>query len=192
MRMLRLARWLFPGGNPLARGVDRVEGGMMVAAILVGLLLLPVMLVFGSLTYENINERGAAQARTRHKTVATLTADAPKGTVTSYGNTGKVLVPAVWQRPDGSLATGPVPAEYGLNKGATVEIWIDRDGRVVDAPTSSADAAFVAVVVAGWGWVAVLGVLALLLFGLHRVLDRRRFDAWERQWARVDREWNSR
>lgn len=192
MRLLRLVRWLRPGGNPLARGTDRVEGGAVLAAILVGLLLLPVMLVFGSLTFESISERGAAQTRTRHDTVATLTADAPEETVTSYGNTGKVLVPAQWQRPDGSLGTGPVPADYGLEEGATVEIWIDRGGRVVDAPINSADAAFAAVMVAVWGWVAVLGVLALLLYGLRRVLDRRRYDAWDRQWLRADREWNSR
>lgn len=46
----RLVRLLRPGGNPLARGVDRTEGAVVGLLVLVALALVPVMLTLGSVT----------------------------------------------------------------------------------------------------------------------------------------------
>lgn len=191
-RWVRLARSLWPGRNPLARTTDRVEGVALIVVVLLGLLLLPVMLVLGSLTHDNVTERGEAQARGSQRTVATLTEDAPPDTATSFGNTGKTPVTATWALPDGTTGTGLVHAAVGLEKGARVDVWLDRDGQVVDAPVSSESAAFTAGMVAVWGWLVALAVLALTQCGLHRALDRRRYLAWDRQWAQADRDWNTR
>lgn len=52
---------------------------------MLALLLVPVMLTLGSLTYASLAEQGEQQAQTRHETVAVLAKDAPKTTVGSRG-----------------------------------------------------------------------------------------------------------
>jgi hypothetical protein len=190
--VVRWARLLVPRRNPLARRMDRWEGRTLILAVLVALLLLPVMLVLGSLTYAAAVAKGEQQARTRHQVVATLTEDAPAPTAGAWGNaTGSFSVRATWRLPDGSAHTGLVRADDGLGSGARVPIWVDRQGRGTDAPVTSADAGAAAATIAASGWLAVVGVLALAQFGLHRLFGRRRHRAWEREWAQVEPGWNT-
>jgi hypothetical protein len=85
---VRLIRLLRPGRNPIARGVDRAEGIAVTLFMLLALVLVPVMLTLGSLTYANLAEQSAQQARTRHKTVAVLTEDTSE---TNVGTRGEVV-----------------------------------------------------------------------------------------------------
>ncbi|MFI7680440.1 hypothetical protein [Actinophytocola sp. NPDC049390] len=190
--VLRLARLVRPGGNPLARGVDRAEGTAVILFILLALVLVPVLLTLGSETYSNLAERGERQAATRHETVAVLTENAPVASVGAQGD-GVRMTPKVaahWQLPDGTFRTGLVDAETGMKAGAEVPVWLDRSGRAVDPPVSSADAVVGGVLVAVSGWLVVAGLCALFCRGVHHALDRRRYRAWETEWARVEPEWD--
>lgn len=75
---------------------------------------------------------------------------------------------------------------------ATVRAWVDREGRVVDAPPTL----WVAVVLgalAGVG-IAIVGglVLGTVWLALRRWLDHRNAADWSRGWARVEPEWSLR
>ena len=185
---LRLARWLLAGRNPLARGVDRLESATLVAVVLVGLLLLPVMLVLGSVTYADIIAASQEQTRARHKAVATLTEDGPKQPNATRDVYNSSAVPATWRLPNGATRTGEVRASDGLKAGAKVDIWVNQEGRVVDAPVSSTDAAWVAAVVAVSGWLAAIGLLATAQCGLHHLLNRRRYRDWAQEWECLARD----
>lgn len=192
--LLRLVRLLRPGGNPLARGVDRTEGAIVSLVVLLALALVPVMLTLGSVTYTGLAEQSARQAESRHETVAVLTEDAPAATPGPHGTVvdARSPVPARWQLPDGSTRTGTVSAEDGQKAGAEVPVWLDRSGNAVDPPLSSSDAAVTGVLVAVCGWLAVVVLLVLVFCGLHRAFDRRRHRSWDIEWARVGPEWHDR
>lgn len=184
---LRLARSLRPGGNPLARGVDRAEAAVVVVVVLLALVLVPVLLTLGSVIHGGLVEQGRREAATRHETVAVLTADAP---VTVAGTPGmvvsaKVKVAARWELADGTTRTGRVEADEGLHAGAQVRIWVDDTGTPTAAPLSTQDATAMGVLVAVMGWLAATGVLAVIWWLLHRVFDRRRYRAWDEEWARL-------
>ncbi|MGB3438689.1 MAG: hypothetical protein WBA97_08030 [Actinophytocola sp.] len=188
-----VSRLLRPGRNPLARGVDRLESAVVTLAVLIGLVLLPIMLTLGSVIHAGLSERREQQLRDRYETVAVLTEDAPKVTADADGTAGgRSAVPARWELPDGTARTGVVPADHGLDAGAGVTIWLDRTGSPVSAPMSTSDARVTSTVVAVCGWLASGGLLALACRGLHVALDRRRFRAWQVEWARVEPGWHDR
>jgi hypothetical protein len=188
--MTRLLRVLLPGRSPLARGVDRLEGTAVIVAVMIALVLVPVMLTLGSLTHASIAEEREQQVRDRYETVAVLTEDAPA----SLGARGEAAatseVPARWQLPNGTTRTGMVRADNGLEAGAEVPVWLDRSGSPVNPPLSTFDAGMVAVMVAACGWFVAVGLLALACYGLRVALDRRRYRAWQTQWAQVEPEWH--
>lgn len=163
-------------------------------AVLLALVLVPVMLTFGSLTYESLAERSEQQSGSRHQTVAVLTQDAPETSTGTRGEVvgGKSKVPARWQLPDGTTRTGRVEADDGLKAGAKISIWVDESGSLADPPLSTMDAVGAGVLVAGFGWLSVVGLLVLVCWCLHRVLERHRYQVWQAEWARVEPDWHDR
>jgi hypothetical protein len=192
--VVRLRRLLWPAGNPLARGVDRVEGTVLLLAVLLALVLVPVMLTFGSLTYESLAERSEQQSGSRYQTVAVLTRDAPEPSTGMYGEviSGTSKVPARWQLSDGTTRTGRVETDDGLKAGAEVPIWLDESGEPVDPPLSTVDIVGAGVLVAVFGWLTAVGLLAFACGCLHHVLGRHRYRAWQAEWARVEPDWHDR
>jgi hypothetical protein len=189
----RLARLALPYRNSLARGNDKLESATLAFVVLFGLLLGPVMLVFGSIVHADMVTAGEQQARTRHPAVAVLTQDAPDTEVGEQGSTysGKPMVPATWTKPDGTTGKGEVEAAYGLTVGAKVDVWLDQLGRVVERPVTEADAAADGLLAAFVGWVTVLALLTGVQAGVHLLLNRRRYRAWDRQWERVEPGWHN-
>jgi hypothetical protein len=193
-RSVRLARLLRPAGHPLSRGVDRLEAAVVLSSVLLALVLVPVMLTFGTQTYVNVAEQSEHQAQNRHETVAVLTEDAPEMSTDTHGETagGTASVAARWQLPDGTVRTGQVKADVGLDAGTEVSAWLDDSGQPVTAPLSTFDAVGAGVLVAFFGWTAAVGLLGVSCWGLRTVLDRHRYRAWEAEWARVEPDWHDR
>lgn len=187
-RLARLIRLMLPGGNPLSRGVDRVEGCSLLCVVVAGLALVPIMLMVGSLAYADVVAAGEQQAMTRHEVVATLVQDAPRREVGDNVNSGSRVL-ARWQSPDGDRRTGRVAAADGLDKGSTVRVWVDRNGRLSGPPATQRQAAAAGTSVAVAGWLVAACVLVLFHACLRRLLNRCRSRAWEREWARVEPEW---
>jgi hypothetical protein len=192
-QLARMIRLMLPAGNPVSRGVDRVEGYSLRCVVLLGIVLVPIMLVVGSVTYADVVAQSEQQTRTRYQVVATLLEDAPRGVVgaTAEGGTDASRVPARWRPPSGAPRTGRVHADDGLVAGARVRIWVDPDGEPVSPPITSADAVIAGVVIAATGWFTAAVVLWLTHVGIKRLLDRRRMRAWGREWARVEPGWRA-
>lgn len=58
---------------------------VVLLAVLLALVLVPVMLTFGSLSYDSLAERSEQQSGSRHQTVAILTQDAPEPSTGMHG-----------------------------------------------------------------------------------------------------------
>jgi hypothetical protein len=103
---------------------------------------------------------------------------------------GTSFVPARWTLTDGTERTGKVQANNGTKTGAPVSIWLDEHGNPTDEPITHDQAAFAGVGMALGLWVfataGLYGLYLLVRFGLNQ----RRFATWEREWARVERDWN--
>jgi hypothetical protein len=193
-RTRRLARLLYPGRNPLARGADRAEAAVVVLFVLLAMVLVPVMLTLGSLTYSNLAEQSARQHRDRHEAVAVLTEDASATSAGSHGEavSGRSKVSAWWRLPNGTTRDGLVEADDGTKAGAEVPVWLDASGRPVNPPMSTEDFVGAGVLVALFGWLGAVGLLGLGCWGLHHVLDRRRYRGWDAEWTRVEPGWHDR
>lgn len=189
----RWGRLIWPFHNPLARGTDRLEGAILIVVLLAALLLVPIMLVVGSIVRADLLASSEREAATRHPAVAVLLENAPVSSTGGYPAAvgGKSYVLARWTRPDGGTVTAPVPAAHGLKAGAKVDIWLDRSGRLVDKPLSPADADAGGAFVAPAGWLAAMAGFTLTATGLHLLLVRRRNLLWDREWAAVEPGWNN-
>lgn len=192
-RTARVLRLLLPGGNPLSRGTDRLRGALLIVVVAACLLLVPVMLTYGSLTYAGFVDKAAQQAQDWHRTVAVLTEDAPTTTYASRGAPASIhtSVMAEWRMPDGTTGNGRVRAERGVRAGTHVTIWLDERGNPVEPPAEPSEAAAAAALLAVFGWLAASGVLMFAYHGVTRLVGRRNARSWELEWARVEPEWRN-
>ncbi|RZQ65931.1 hypothetical protein [Amycolatopsis suaedae] len=195
MRTLRAWRrqlWQTARGRDktAARGSDRLEAVVVLAAVLVAFAALPFTAALGSEVYASQSARSDWESRTRHPATATLLTDGqPEDGQADGVVADRHPTEAVWLMPNGAERTGKVPAEEGTKAGERVPIWLDGDGNPVAPPLSRAGAAINAVSASLGVWVAV----CLLLFGacalLHLLLDRYRYDQWDRAWRREQQRW---
>ncbi|MGY6652450.1 Rv1733c family protein [Amycolatopsis sp. TRM77291] len=191
-RFLRLWRIVHPGHGPLVRSVDRLEGLILVFAVLIAMAGLPFAVAAGSAVFAAGKERSAAETAVRHRGDAMLLeAGAPVAIAVRSGATADTTpVKARWTLPDGSLRVGKVPATRGTPVGARVPVWLDEAGQPVEAPLTRSAAA-----IRGFGagaglWGAVL-IFSWLVYRVSRFfLDRARTDRWQREWETVSRRWS--
>lgn len=192
-RSVRLLRLMLPGRNPLARGSDRLAGALSILVLAMGLLLVPVMLTLGTLTYSDLVDRAAQHARDWRQTAAVVTGQIPAAGYVGRGGPVATSSRAMveWRLPDGTTDSGRVYVEKGTRAGARITIWLDETGKPVTPPARPSDAVAGAVLVAVTGLFAAEGLLTLAYYGAARLLDRRRFRTWEQEWTRVEPEWRN-
>ncbi|WP_340681419.1 hypothetical protein LCL61_21855 [Amycolatopsis coloradensis] len=191
-RFLRVWRIVHPGHGSLARPVDRLEGLILVFAVLVATAGLPFAAAAGSAVFAAGKDRSAAETAVRHRAEAVLIEDGAPVVIAvrSGGAADTTPVMARWMLPDGSFRAGKVPATRGMTAGARVKVWLGEGGEPVEAPLTRSNAAF-----RGFGaglglWAAVL-ILSWLGYRVSRFfLDRARTDGWEREWKTVSRRWS--
>lgn len=188
----RVRRLLRPGSDPLVRGVDRAERTVLVVCALLAVVLIPVALTVGSLTYRVFADTAAADAATHHRTVAVLTEDVPAAGARGYVGGAAPEAAARWQLPDGTTRTGTVPAGNGMTAGQTVEVWLDESGAPTGPPMSTSDAVGTSIALAAFAWFGAVGLLALGCYGLHTAFERRRMRGWADEWARFEPRWHDR
>ena len=176
--VVRMARGLWPDRNPLRRGSDRVEAGIV--ALLIGAFLLGaplIALITWRLTLTSTFTTISAIHDGWRQVPAVLLTDEPDWTG-SYGS----LVPVRWQGPNGVPHTGQIIAAPGSKAGTRVTVWTDASAHLSDTPMSPRQAitqADLAVGIAVPLWALIL--LSTGMIGRH-LLDRRRLAAWETDW----------
>ncbi|MFJ9038726.1 hypothetical protein ACIRF8_19305 [Streptomyces sp. NPDC102406] len=181
--------------NPLRRRSDVIEAR---AALLLAVLAVLVAPLLGALSgwaaHADARDRARAEHGARHMQRARLLEAAPEFVPSTTGVQDAATYPVTvrWSDGRGRTITALAPVEAGLDRGDPTTVWLDLHGGVTTAPWGSGDiwshtlaAGFlVAAVTAGF---AVTSRLVL-----HRVLDRRRLAAWERDWLRVAPAWDPR
>jgi hypothetical protein len=156
--------------------------------MLVLVLGLPVAALSAGLTaYESSMRTVQAQSAQRQEVTARLTSNG-KGVTTD----GKQQARVRWTDDGGTVRTGTTLVKSGTPKGATVRVWVDRDGGLTTPPMSELNAT-----TTGWfaGGMAAIGVGAgfyAARAGMRHVLDRRRYAQWDTEWDSVEPLWSAR
>ncbi|MET7451960.1 hypothetical protein ABZT03_08715 [Streptomyces sp. NPDC005574] len=182
----RLWRWR---NNPLRRRADIVEAWIVLA---VWTVVAVGGAAVGLLTSRAAGEVFADQRAQRRSVRAVLLDDVPGGAPTAGGTTGHRMASVRWTAPDASIRTGRTLVPDSLDAGSTVTVWQDVGGRLTPEPPSSTEAAIESDIL-GTTAAAALAGLAFGAGGLARLrLDRRRVDAWGREWDQTGPRWGHR
>ncbi|MFC8292043.1 hypothetical protein ACFUJ0_29190 [Streptomyces sp. NPDC057242] len=175
-------------------GTPSARGPLGRAALV---LLLTIALVCGAAAAGALWKAGAdadrERAAHRHRVTATTTgpAEDPPAS-TRYGTEPYALAPATWEHPGNARRSGTVQVPPRTPRGDAVVIWVDDRGTPVRAPVAAASRSLTAVSggIAVAGAVGVTGAGALVL--VRRRAEGHRYDAWEREWERVEPVWSGR
>jgi hypothetical protein len=189
----RCARWVGIGRNPLRRRTDRVEAWVTMVLTVTTVACGPLLVWRCG---ENAYDRAAATAEwQRHRVfpVHAVLLEDTDNFVQAYGDDGQTppwTVRAEWTAPNGTSREGPVTPSTWAEAGATILIWTDVYGN----PTEHSDTDPLGSAIGVGLMIALLmvSVHAGILVGVRRTLNRRRMEAWQREWRNVEPQWSRR
>lgn len=174
--------------NPLRRTSDRIEYWLSGFLMLVLGLGLPAAALGAGLTaYESSMRTVQTQSAQRQEVTARLAAG-----VKGNAEDAKQQAPVRWTDGNGAVRTGSVLVEPGTRKGATVQVWVDRDGVLTGPPMSTLNAKTTGWFVGGMAAACVTAGFFATRAGMRHVLDRRRYAQWEAEWVLVEPLWSAR
>jgi hypothetical protein len=174
--------------NPLIRPSDRLETWIRRFLMLVLVLGLPVAALSAGLTaYESSMRTVQAQSTERQEVNARL-----KSSVKGATADGKQQAEVRWTDDNGKVRTGTTLVKSGTPEGATVPVWLDRQGTITSPPMTTLTARTNGWFVGGMAAVGVVGGFFAARAGTRRVLDRRRYAQWDTEWDRVEPLWSAR
>lgn len=176
------------GTNPLIRPSDTLESWIRRFLMLVLVLGLPVAALSAGLTaYESSMRTVQAQSAERQEVTARLTSSVKGATAD-----GKQQAQVRWTDDKGKVRTGTTLVKSGTPEGATVPVWLDREGTITSAPMTSLTATTNGWFVGGMAAVGAVSGFYALRGGTRRVLDRRRHAQWDAEWDLVEPLWSAR
>ncbi|MDQ0785523.1 hypothetical protein [Streptomyces sp. B3I8] len=181
--------------NPLRRRSDVFDtwAALVFAVLLcVGAPLAGV--VTGLRAYDDARAQATAQRAARHEVSAVLLEDAPAAVSSTEGGTQPLYrVRVRWTVPDsGARRTGRALVPAGTRQGDRAEVWLDRQGRGVEAPVTGTMVWQHTLTTGIW---AMGGATAVVLLGrvtVRRASERHHMAEWEREWERTEPEWRNR
>jgi hypothetical protein len=185
VRAARAVRGLWPGRNPLRRGVDRVEAAIVGVLAAAFLAAAPLAAVTAGHLASRAAARTAHAEQSWHQERAVLLASAPPPWGTKYG----ARVPARWAAPGGNWRTGVIAAPQDAKAGSTVRVWVDAAGRLTGPPDQQAQIRAQAVLAAVLAPVLLGLLLACMGLLAHGALGRWRLAAWDFDWRVTEPEW---
>jgi hypothetical protein len=180
-------------GNPLRRGIDRVERGLWVilaaALFAAGPLLVP-------LAGHVARVGGMAEVKAEQswqRVDAVLLRHAPDQ-LYGYNTTGgTVWVSGHWRRPGGGVKHGLVPTVIGAPAGTVVPVWVNQAGQLTGTRPLTISGVTTRVVAFEVLAGVALAIVALVLAGLIRwFTNRRRMAYWGFEWACIGPRWSTR
>ncbi|MEI5525476.1 hypothetical protein WB401_12995 [Streptomyces brasiliscabiei] len=176
------------GSNPLVRPSDRVESWIRRVLLVVLVLGLPVAAYSaGTTVYQSSMRTVQVQKAERQEITARLAEDLERD-----NDAAKQIARVRWTGEDGDMRTGEALVKAGTDKGASVRVWLDRDGNLTAPPMNTLNAK-----TAGWlaGGMAAFGVAMgcyAVRSGTRVLLDRGRYAQWDADWDRVEPLWSAR
>jgi hypothetical protein len=156
-------------------------------------LAIPLAAALGSSSYADQTAAAVQENASRHRVIATVLANSSAPIVISEG--GGVLndtstVPARWALAGGAVRTGIISVPSGSHAGAALPIWVTDAGDQAPEPITHADAVTAGVLTGLFTWLGATSLLAAVFWGGRLILDRRRADYWDREWAAVADHWS--
>ncbi|WP_354670119.1 hypothetical protein [Streptomyces sp. S.PNR 29] len=141
----------------------------------------------GQTAYQSSMRTVHAQSAQRQEVTARLTSNV-KGGFQEARQRAQVR----WTDGNGTVRTATALVKAGTSKGATVRVWVDRNGTVTSPPMSALTAR-----TNGWfvGGTAAIGLAAgcyAARAGMRHALDRRRYAQWDAEWDQVEPLWSGR
>lgn len=187
-----LWRWR---GNPLCRRSDRREAWLALCAVILTVVVTPVLGWLGaSEAHGALLQNAEQQQRGRHQVWATAESVQTRAPLDSDPESAaqrpdRVQVIAHWAGPDGSSHKNTVRTQKRVQPGERFRIWTDDQGRVVMRPMSARTASSYAALA---GFAVAAGAAGAMETGRRltvRQLLRRRYEAWDAEWARIGPDW---
>ncbi|MEV0296894.1 hypothetical protein [Nocardia sp. NPDC050710] len=170
--------------NPMRRREDRLQAG--VGALLTVLVLLAVPLVallLGKPLYEEENRAVQAETAQLHRVDATVL---EVGQAPLYAPVTPVKVS--WRETDGSTRVADYHSTVLVKPGATVPVWLNDSGRVVEPPSATRPLSRALFTCSAIIFAVLIGCSGGYLM-LRTGLDRRRARMWESEWATAGLTW---
>ncbi|WP_406164773.1 hypothetical protein [Streptomyces sp. NBC_00996] len=175
------------GANPLRRTSDRFESWFRRVLMLFLVLGLPMAALSAGLTaYESSMRTVHAQAAERHEVTARLASNV------LGDDRSKQTAQIRWTERNGVVRTGTALVEPGTSKGATVRVWVDRDGTITAAPMNAVTAKANGWFVGGMTALCVVAGFYAARAAMCLALDRRRYAQWDVEWDLVEPLWSGR
>lgn len=189
-RLGRFVRGRRPDRNPLRRASDRVETAMLA-------LLVIAFLAAAPFTAQAAGAWAGGMARHAQLTEEASWREVPArvlkvGSTTQGGGGYAALdseAQARWTAPDGAVITGEIPVPFGTAAGATVPLWVTRDGQLTDQPLEGSQVTGDTVLAGMFGVIALATLLVITGMLARRALDKRRMAAWDAEWRATGPRW---
>ena len=187
MRRSRVLGW---ERNPVRRGIDRVEGGLLAVLVVLFLIAAPVL---AGVAGRGIHAAGLRQQHaeaTWRPVWATLERGvAPRDFPRAPGFVGRL---ARWTAPDGHPHSGWIVVSASAAPGSRSREWVDGRGALTGPPLRRAqllDRVSTARTLTACGLAVLLAFIGA--FGRH-LLRQRRLAAWDKDWQAVEPWWTKR
>ncbi len=187
MRTRRWWRFAHLRRNPLVRGVDRLESGLLAFAVALAILSVPFAVSIGTNNFTQLHEQSTRQLADRHAVAATALADAPIAGMGRIATEQTTKVPAHWSestlpgRADGDIVVPPA-----TKRGDQIQIWLDNTGAVVRAPLTANDVTIGAICTGLLTWLGIAGALTGLFLLARAGINQGRYLRWHREWQLFD------
>jgi hypothetical protein len=91
-----------------------------------------------------------------------------------------------WGAPGGRIATGEIPVFYGTPAGTKIWVWTTTGGKLADPPLTDDQVASLTTLGQALSALSAAALLALAWALTRKVLDRRRYAAWDAVWRAND------
>ncbi|WP_424886924.1 Rv1733c family protein [Streptomyces sp. XH2] len=175
--------------RPMRRDCDRYQGRLCACLLLLLALALAVVpYLVGRITYAATMRTAVAQSASRHQVTA-HSAGEVQGTSSAFGNQ---WAPVRWTDGRGVSHLGFTDVPGDTPKGGTVQVWVDRENKIVKPPATRQEA------LATGCFTGTAAAMALLLVffgargGLIAAIDRKRYEQWAAEWQVVEPLWSKR
>ncbi|KEF06625.1 MULTISPECIES: Rv1733c family protein [Streptomyces] len=187
-------RWWRWRRNPLRRRVDVLEAWLgLLTALLLAVGAPAAGFGAASWAYETQSRTVREQQRTRHPVPAVLMQDVTARRSQQAGAAdGGYPTKVRWKAPDGSFHTGDTKVSAGQRKGTRITVWVLHNGRLTEKPLDHNDALSTATATGIWAATGTGTAVFSVAWWIRRILERRRLDAWEREWGEVGPMWRRR
>ena len=186
--VLRRARRLGLGKNPLRRRSDRIESLLLWSGLVVALLLIPVSAAVGT-SVRNASEESAARQRAVLHQVQATTLESTEHAVPSAPGDALTEVLVRYVDTNGVTRQERTSVVMGTKAGAPLTVWIDNSGDIAPSPRLPADSAAFGSV-AGFMMLIVSWLLVWASVQLAQIpLNRRRSRDWDAEWLAVSPRW---